>query len=81
MIKDKLKNLITPFRILLLVAVISVVANLWFFGGKWIAKEKQAYLNGGAIQMRDLIFNTAKQQGWIIIGNSSGEQIKLEIEQ
>ena len=81
MFKEQFFKIITPFRIILLVAVISIIANVWFFGGKWLTNERQKYLDGGAIQLREQIFNIAKQQGWVIIGNSAGEQIKLQITQ
>ena len=77
--KEQFFKIATPFRIILLVATISIIANLWFFGQKWLANERQKYLNSGAIQLREQIFNIAKQQGWIIIGNNAGETIKLEI--
>lgn len=79
MFKEQFFKIVTPFRLILLIAVISIVLNLWFFGGRWLQTERQNYLNAGAVQLRDQVFQIATQQGWVIIGNSVGETIRLEI--
>ena len=79
MTKEQFFKVATPFRIILSVAVISIIFNIWFFGGRWLNNERQKYLQAGAGQTIEQIFSVIKQQGWISIKNSAGETIKLEV--
>lgn len=81
MTKEQFFKVATPFRLILLVAVISIIANLSFFGSQWLKADRQKSLDAGAIQLREQIFNIVTQQGGVIIGNTAGQQVKLQVVQ
>lgn len=63
--------------IIALVVLVSISANGYFFFNNWIKGERQNYFNAGAIQLRENVYNAATQNGFVIIANSKGEQLRL----
>jgi len=51
----------------------SLVVNFYIFGKDQLEKER----NLGALQLRENIYNIAKTNGFVIIANMKGEQIRL----
>ena len=72
-----MRKFLTIKNIAIIVLILSLSGNFYWFGSQWIQKEKQKYFDAGAVQMRDDIFQIAEQNKNITIGNSEGKQIIL----
>lgn len=66
------KRVITVVLVLIFIAL--TLGNIYSF---WIKPERQRYLEVGAIQMRNAIYNAVVRDGRVTVGNSEGEQIIL----
>ena len=56
------KKHITPFRVILLIAVISIIGNAWFFGNKWLISERTKTFQQGLEQGRQEVNAAIIQQ-------------------
>lgn len=68
------KNIIT---ILLIAFVISLVVNVYFFGGRWLEKDRQEQKQIGARNTMSQIIRIAEQQGQLVITKDDNSQIVL----
>lgn len=56
-----------------LAVIVSLSANAFFFGRQWFYTQQQKALNSGALQMRELIFNSVSK-GDIQLSDAKGEK-------
>lgn len=61
---------------IVLIIAISLASNAYFFGTQFYNKKKTEWLNYGALQMREAVFNTV-QKGETQIANASGDIITI----
>jgi len=74
------KQRIITTSVIASIILISLGANGYFLINNWLKAERATYANLGAIQLRENVYNTATQNGFVVIGNAEGKQIKLTIE-
>jgi len=72
-------KLFTIKNLAILIIVLSLSANLFYFGREFVRNQKQKYLNLGAGQLQELIYNAAVKNNEVIIKNSEGKEIILEV--
>ena len=72
-----MKNPLTPKTIAILILVISLSANIYWFGTQWIQKERQAYFNAGAAVVRNSVVKQIIETGQVIVEDEKGQRVML----
>lgn len=75
MIKEKIKNLISKKRIFALILIVSLGANIFFFGKQWYERRLTKSFNQGIIW----VFQQAQKLGQVSYTDQNGNQIILEV--
>jgi hypothetical protein len=68
-----LKNIIAIKRIVILILILSVSANVYYFGNQWIQKERQEIFDSGVVH----VFQVANELGQVSL-NLDNQQIILK---
>ena len=66
-------------NIAILIFIISISANLFYFGKEAINKERQKYFEAGNLATRNAIYEGVVKNGEVVITNGEGKEIILII--
>ena len=74
---DKIKNLLSIKNLAIIVFSVSLAANAYFFGGKWLNQDRINRMGAGAMAVRNFIVKEVQEKGRVIVEDDKGQRVIL----
>lgn len=75
--KEKIKEIFKLRNIVVLLFIVSLAGNAYFFGMKWLNQERTKYANSGVIAIRNYIVKEVNEKGRVTVQDDKGQTVVL----